>query len=335
MKRSSDFVVGIVVIGTVAAIVAVSLFLSQASLGRRHRDVVARFRDVGNAKVGNSVVIRGVQSGRIQAIELSDVGWVEVRMRLAPDVTLPEDPVVILNESSMFGEWQATIMSRSAAPENRDVRQQLADAEGGPRGALPGARLPDIAQLTAVAGRIAGDVSSVAERFQVAFDDRAAHELRESIRNFSVLSAELARTVRAQSDNLEHVSRDVRRTVTSVDATADALRRTAARVDSATDAGTVQRIVGNVSDAAMDLRETSRQLRGLSGSLAESQERLASVLVHTDSVMRKIDRGDGSLGLLVNDPGLYRHSDSLVVQMRELVTEIKAHPKKYLSLRIF
>lgn len=334
MKRSDDFVVGLAVLGAAGAILALSLFLGHARLGQDHRELLARFRDVGNAKVGNSVVIRGVQAGRIQAIELADGGWVHVRMSLDRDVRLPEDPVVILNESSMFGEWQATVMERSAAPANRDVRQQLADADG-QRKELPGARLPDLAQLTAVAGRIAGDVSTVAERFQVAFDDRAARELRESIRNFSVLSAELARTVRLQSRGLERLSNDVHATVASVHTTADALRRTTERVDSATDSGAVREIVANVGEASADLRETSRELRDVSRALAASQSRLASVLAHTDSVMTKIDHGDGSLGLLVNDPGLYHHSDSLVVQMRELVAEIKAHPKRYISLKVF
>lgn len=334
MKRSNDFVVGLVVIVSVIAIVALSLFLSRAHFGER-RSVVARFRDVGSTKVGNAVVIRGVQAGRVEEIALAGDGWVTMRMSLDEDVKLPEDPVVILNESSMFGEWQATIMERSAAPENRDVQQQLAEASEAGRGALPGARLPDIAQLTAVAGRIAGDVSRVSQRVQVAFDDRAAREMRESIHNVSVLSAELARTVRVQSRSLDRLSADVHTTMLSVDATAAALQHTASRVDSSTSGGQVGRIVGNLSDASTDIRETSRALREASASLSVSQARLSSLLEHSDSVMAKIDRGDGSLGQMVNNPSLYRNSDSLVLQMRDLVTEIKAHPRKYISLRVF
>ncbi|MGH7647826.1 MAG: MlaD family protein, partial [Gemmatimonadaceae bacterium] len=197
MKRGNDFIVGLVVIGAVVAIVLFSLWLSQAKLGSSERDVVARFTDVGNAKVGNAVVIRGVQAGRIQSIELETTGWVLVKMTLDPNLKLPSNPVVVLSESSMFGEWQATIMERSAAPDDADVQQQLAQSAAvGRSGAIPGARLPDIAQLTAVAGRIAGDMSRVADRFQVAFDDRAAAELRQSIRNFADMSAELERTAR-------------------------------------------------------------------------------------------------------------------------------------------
>ena len=86
----------------------------------------------------------------------------------------------------------------------------LANAAGAKDGALAGAVLPDVAQLTTVAGGIAGDVASVAQRFQVAFNDSAARELRSSIRSVSQLSSDLARTVRVQSKNLDTIGVDVR-----------------------------------------------------------------------------------------------------------------------------
>lgn len=335
MKRSNDFVVGLVVIGSVVAIVAFSLWLSRASFGERQHEVVARFRDVGNAKVGDAVVIRGVQAGRIQAIELAPAGWVDVRMRLEKGVQLPADPVVILSEASMFGEWQATIMARSAAPADHSVQEALNEAGKAGPGMIPGARLPDIAQLTAVAGQIAGDVSRVAQRFQVAFDDRAAVELRQSIRNFADLSTQLSQTVKEQSANMNDLAQRVRVAMSSVDSTADALQHTAARIDSSTSRGQIRQIVDNIGSASADVRASSEQLRVAARGFVQAQAQLSSVLVHTDSVMAKIDRGQGSMGLMVNDPSLYQNSDALVTQMRELVSEIRAHPARYLTVKLF
>lgn len=335
MKRSNDFIVGLVVLVSVLIIGGTTIWLSNAHFGRKQEHVFARVRNVGNARVGNSVVIRGVESGRIDRIELADDGWVVMRMALDKDTQLPRDPVVILNESSMFGDWQATIMDRSTAPANREVQEQLADPGATKEGAIPGATLPDIAQLTAVAGRIAGDVATVAGRFQVAFDERAARELRQSIRNVSDLSSELAQTVRLQSKNLDHIASDVHATVASINATSDALQRTALRVDSSTSTGELRQIVGNINEASQDIRATSARLRSSAERLAQTEDHLDRVLAQSDSVMTKINGGEGSLGLLVNNPSLYRNSDSLVTQMRELVAEIKSHPKRYLSLRVF
>jgi phospholipid/cholesterol/gamma-HCH transport system substrate-binding protein len=94
-------------------------------------------------------------------------------------VDLPPNPIVLLNVSSRLGEWQASLTSRAAMPPNPAVRRQIAEASGR-RDVLPGAILPGIAQLTAVAGRIAGDVASVAERVHLTFTDSAADEVRRS-----------------------------------------------------------------------------------------------------------------------------------------------------------
>ena len=58
-------------------------------------------------------------------------------------------------------------------------------------------------------------------------------------------------------------------------------------------------------------------------------------MLTSDSVMLKINAGQGSVGLLINDPKLYRNSDSLVTELRALVADFKAHPKKYVNVRIF
>ena len=335
MKRTNDFIVGLTVLFGVVAIVAATLWVKQADLRDRNERVSARFRDVGNVRVGAAVVLRGVRAGRVERIELGRDGWVEVSMMLDPEVQLPRDPVVLLNESSLFGEWQATITEESAIPRDEVVARQLAEARQAGGDGLPGATLPDIAQLTAVAGRIAGDVASVAGRFEVAFDDQAARELRSSIQNFATLSATLSRTVRQQSTNLDALSVDMRRGMRRLADAAESVQQVAERVDSSTATGQVRHIVDDVATAAATLRAMSEEMRAMSRQLTRSQGRLDSVLQTTDSVMSKINNGQGSVGLLVNDPTLYHHSDSLVVELRALVADFKANPKKYVNLRIF
>jgi phospholipid/cholesterol/gamma-HCH transport system substrate-binding protein len=196
MKRVSDFAVGGTIVVVAAALVMATLWLNQTEL-RRRDELVALFRDVGNARVGAPLVIRGVRSGRLQSMELDDT-WVRVRFSLDRDVAVPNDPVVLLNESSLFGEWQATVLEREALPRDVDVRRQIAEADAA-GGDVPGATLPDIAQLTAVAGRIAGDVAALADRVDTAFDAAAARELRLSIRNFARMSPVFSEAARSTS----------------------------------------------------------------------------------------------------------------------------------------
>lgn len=51
--------------------------------------------------------------------------------------------------------------------------------------------------------------------------------------------------------------------------------------------------------------------------------------------MSKISRGDGSLGLLVNDPSLYQHADSTLRELQSRLRDLNRNPRKYVNVRIF
>jgi phospholipid/cholesterol/gamma-HCH transport system substrate-binding protein len=334
MKYRSDAIVGLVVVIVAAALIGAIVWAKQSDLGSRRHDVVAHFRDVGNARVGNAVVVRGVVGGRIEGIELAPAGWVNVKMKLDPSVQLPLEPVVLLNESSLFGDWQATIVERGALPHDDALLREVADAARDPS-ALPGASLPGIGKLTAVAGQIAGDVATVASRFGVTFDDQAARELRGSIRNASDLLATMRRLAQAHASDLDTLSNQLRLALLTLNRTATTLQGTARRVDSAATAPEVRQLVGNFSVASTELRHAAVQVNDLSTRLAETQGRVNTFLARGDSVLTKINRGQGTLGLLVNDPSLYRRTDSVLAELRALTADVKANPKKYVSIRIF
>lgn len=333
-RRKNDFIVGLTVLLVTALVIATVLWLKQASLRNASRPLSVRTRDVGGLAVGNPVVVRGVRAGKIDAITLGDAGWVNVTLGVDRDVSLPRDPVVLLFASSLFGEWQATIADAAALPADAELRAHIAEARTR-HDTLAGGVLPDIAQLTAVAGRIAGDVAGVSQRVQVAFDDKAAGELRESIRNFAQLSGELATTVRVQSLNLDTLSRNANVGVNRILRAAATIDKIAARVDSSTSEDQLRQIVTNTRDAAKELVAATTRLRLISDSASTTQSKFHSVMAQADSLLAKVNSRRGSLGLLVNDSRLYHNTDSLVVELRALVADVKKNPKKYVNVKVF
>ncbi|MEX2608507.1 MAG: MlaD family protein [Gemmatimonadota bacterium] len=58
-------------------------------------------------------------------------------------------------------------------------------------------------------------------------------------------------------------------------------------------------------------------------------------LGNLDSVLEKIDRGDGTLGLLVNDPVLYQDFSSAVRELEALAVDLRTNPRKYFNFSVF
>ncbi|HEX4685119.1 MAG TPA: hypothetical protein VH277_20545, partial [Gemmatimonadaceae bacterium] len=219
-------------------------------------------------------------------------------------------------------------------PRDESVRAEVADASG-QSGVVPGASLPDIGKLTAVAGQIAGDVATVAGRVEVAFDDQAARELRASIRNVADLSSTMREVAANHASDLDSLSKQLRSVVASLSATSNTVNLTARRIDSAATSKDARLLVDNFSAASVELRNAAQQVRELTTRVAATQARVDALLASSDAVMRKIDRGDGTLGLMVNDPTLYRRADSLLSELRLLAADIRVNPKRYVSVKLF
>jgi phospholipid/cholesterol/gamma-HCH transport system substrate-binding protein len=59
------------------------------------------------------------------------------------------------------------------------------------------------------------------------------------------------------------------------------------------------------------------------------------VLTTADTLLRRMQSGEGTLGLLTSDSTLYRETTATVVQLRQLLTDIQANPRKYFKFSVF
>lgn len=71
-------------------------------------------------------------------------------------------------------------------------------------------------------------------------------------------------------------------------------------------------------------RNQNRFFDAAEALLADSRDSFVGLLARLEAVSRKIDEGEGTLGLLVNDPGLYNNLRDAVVQVRDVVAKLGA-----------
>jgi phospholipid/cholesterol/gamma-HCH transport system substrate-binding protein len=59
------------------------------------------------------------------------------------------------------------------------------------------------------------------------------------------------------------------------------------------------------------------------------------VLEGADSVMGRLAQGRGTLGMLSQDSTLYNETTATVVELRKLIADIQANPRKYFKFSVF
>jgi phospholipid/cholesterol/gamma-HCH transport system substrate-binding protein len=329
VNRRNEITVGVVLILAVVLLVLGTFWLQGLRFGSEEREVNARFSEVAQLLEGSKVKFRGVPIGRVERIRLEEGGaGVIVTMTIEADVSLPQDPAVMLAPESLFGDWQAEIISRRMYATYDYAEPMQSDM-------LPGYTLPDMSRLTAVADEIATNLATISNRVELAFTEETALNIREAIENIQRASSELAGLVSSQQLAIEEVSENLELTSEAAGQAAQTMQRAFAEVESAIAGGRLLNIVSNVE-------RTSARTDSLVALLVDASRELRRTAVSADSTFRQvsniatgIERGEGSLGRLLRDTTLYVNLVETNLEVQILLRDIRRNPRRYINLTIF
>jgi phospholipid/cholesterol/gamma-HCH transport system substrate-binding protein len=295
------------------------------------------FPNVAGLKEGAPVRLAGVEVGSVTEVEL--VGdRVEVVVEVARDMQprITTTSVASLGSVSLLGEAAVDITASSqgtpipewgyiragaAAGSLTEVTTQAAegieeltvllqDIRRG-RGTI-GRLITDEALYNQMNGLVAAAEDVVRNVGQgrgtlgrLANDPAAAKALEASLQNFEAVTAR----IKAGEGSLGKLLSD--------DALAKSLTATTTNLDS---------ITGRISRG-----------EGTAGALISERQlydRLNSMSDRLDKVMSGLEQGQGTAGQLLRDRQLYENMNAAVGELRGLLRDVRADPRKYLNVRV-
>ena len=100
------------------------------------------------------------------------------------------------------------------------------------------------------------------------------------------------------------------------------------------------RIADDASGLMTDLKTISADLTALSAKLREmpidsTMNSVNSIAARLNTSMEKLNSKDSSLGLLLNDTGLYNNLNASAASLDSLLKDVKQNPKRYISIKVF
>jgi len=329
VSRRNEIITGLFVLLGLVVVAASSVWLTGGRWRNQGSLLTARFYGVGQLRVGNEVATRGVGIGTVESIRLIDGGLVEVDMRIRDGAILPDRPIALLQASSLFGDWEATIVGADERPGILQDSSLIAP------GVIPGTAVPEFAKLTDHTARIAENLRDITDRLDRAISQETAEQFASAITNINAATEDLGALLRGQRAAFDTLALDIRFTGEAVREASSSLRLTVARLDSATADGRVEAILADAETAASNLSALSEEWSRAGARATEVLSRADSALQRANSVLARVEQGEGNLGLLMADTVLYENTAAALAELSALLDEIKTNPDRYFNFSIF
>ncbi len=334
MNRGRELLVGFVILLSVATAVVGTLWLQGTNFGRPNIPVEVLLESVGQLSEGNVVTYRGVRIGKVDAISVEPGGvGVRVVLLLELDVALPADAAVVLGPESLFGDWQAEIVSRASFP--RFPFFEAVTDPGSDTPVLGGYALPELSRLTASAEQISLNLADLTDRLELAFNQETAENLANAIANIEAITQEVRVLVQQQGEVAASITGSAESALSEVEVAARAARNSFERVEGILDEAQIDTILSNMSVASAGLRDLTTELTDDEAGLGATMGRADSAFASVNRITSRIEAGEGSLGRLLTDSTFVVRVEDVLLQLDLLLKDVRENPRRYVRLSIF
>ena len=295
MKRRDEVLVGILLVAATIVGVLGTLWLVRGGLSSGYPLYTVVPWGAGLTQ-GQPVLLAGAKVGYVADIELRQNGTLLVTLNVNKDYKVPQGSTATVKAVGLFGD-----QSIALTPDYRRPIDQYVP----PGDTLPsGPTQVSIDQLLMRVDTVSRGISDVTKAFEVQMVQQGGiADMRQTLMRTNALVAQLSGIAAEQSRQLSATMVQLRHTAAALDSTA---------IDSTVH--NLQTTTANVAALSADLQKTSNQI---------------------NSLLAKIDKGEGTAGKLINDPGLYDDMRRLTSRLDSVTADFKTHPKKYVNLSIF
>ncbi|MCF6350432.1 MAG: MlaD family protein [Flavobacteriaceae bacterium] len=99
----------------------------------------------------------------------------------------------------------------------------------------------------------------------------------------------------------------------------------------------ISSILDNTDKASKNLEGITAEFKtaNLTGNLKNTMNKLDKSLTKFETILTKVEKGDGTIAKLLNDKNLYNNLESASKEMEELLHEFKEHPKRFVHFSLF
>ncbi len=315
MKISREIKLGILTVLSVFLFIWGLNYLKGKDIFSRQIIFYAIYDDVTSLIESNPVLLSGVTIGQVNRISFipDGSGRILVENIVSADVPIPDNSVAMLTGVSLTG-------SREIVIQLGDSPTLISDGDtlaSGLQSSLQDEVSQMVTPIKEKAEELFGQIDSVMVVFQAIFNEQTRVNITQSFQS-----------IQNTLENLE-------KTTVRMDQTID---RESTRIST---------ILGNAESISQNLKDNNETINTILNNFSSISDSLAAAnLTQTllqaehsvsslNNILEKIEKGEGTMGMLVNDEELYNNMEASSKQLELLLEDIRSNPGNYIRISVF
>ena len=299
MKISREVKTAVLVISGILLFIYVYNYLKGENILDSSRTFYTVYDNVEGVASSTPVTINGLVVGKVQEINFKDddSGKLKVKLLVDSDFEFSKNSTAELYEAGLIGGKAIAIVP---AFDNAEKAKKGDFLEGTVKAGLTELVNQRLTPLQEKIETMMVSADSLLTNLNSLFDAQTKANLKNSIAEFGATLESFKNT----SISINSLIKDNQ----------EKLNNTLSNVDNIS--SNLSKITDSISNA----------------NLGRTIEELQSTIANFNKVLVSIENGEGSIGKLFQDEGLYKNLKGATKEMEELLRDIKLHPKRYFRI---
>lgn len=312
MKFSKEIKVGLLLIFSLVVLIIGFNFLKGKNLFVKEDRYFAVYEKIDGLKTSDIIVLNGFRIGRVENIDLMGDGSsrILVSFLVRPNLQIPRRTVAKITSTDLLGTKSITLEFSDSPNFYTPGDTLIADIQGD----LADEVRREILPVKNRAEELLGSIDSLFITAKSILDDGqivgALQQFENAIGNLAKTAGRIDTLVEDESNNIAIILDNIKSISTNLEQQNHELAR----------------FIQNMADISDSL--STSNLKQLIANAEATFEEINRTLV-------KMNEGDGSIAMLLNDPELYENLNNASENLDLLIKDLKDNPQRYVRFSIF
>ena len=313
--RSREIQVALVVLLSIALLYYGLNYLKGNDIFSNKRQYFAIYEHVDGLAVDNQVVLNGFKVGKVNRAELlTETGKIKVGFTIfEPNLQIPKNSTAKIVSLDVLGTKAINLefSSDTAAAQTGDT---LLAANQKDLQSSVDERIKPLEEKTK---QLLGSIDSAVVIVQSILNKEARENLSASFVSIKKSFQAFEKTALTVNDLVESESEKIKAIMGNVASITGNFQRNNEALTN---------VINNMSDVSDSLAKAD---------VANTMRSAQLALQSTAEVLDKINRGEGTIGELVNNDTLYNNLEQSALELDKLLEDLRVNPKRYVHFSIF